>query len=249
MTITEQITRAKTDLDRAYEAGKKSEYDAFWDMFQNYGNRGDYGSAFQDWSAEYIRPKRKVVPTGVNSTSSTFYACFNLKKIEAAYFDFSQKPKGTNNNAAYYYTFSGCKKLEEIEDIGLVAQYGYIHTFAACYKLHTIAKIGVDENTRFTSAFNQASALENLTIEGTIGQNGLNLQWSTKLSKASILSVLNALSPTTSGLTVTLSLAAVNKAFETSEGANDGSDSQEFLVWTEEGPEYGYRNNWTIALA
>lgn len=236
-------------VGEVFEAGKKSEYDEFWDIVQNSGKRINYNSAFSDWAAEFIRPKYKVVPTGANSAGSTFYACPYLKKVEAAYFDFSQKPTGTNTNTGYSYTFSGCSKLEEVEDVGLIPQTGYYNTFAYCYKLHTIAKIGVNEDTKFSNAFISCDKLENLAIDGTIGQNGFNIKWSTNLSKASILSVLNALSPTASGLTVTLSLAAVNKAFETSEGANDGSDSQEFLVWTEEGPEYGYRNNWTIALA
>ena len=39
MDIAEKVLRAKTDLDDVYEAGKKAEYDAFWDEYQDYGNR------------------------------------------------------------------------------------------------------------------------------------------------------------------------------------------------------------------
>ena len=90
----------------------------------------------------------------------------------------------------------------------------------------------------FTNCFQ----LQNLTIEGIIGQNGFNVQWSTKLSKASITSIINALSETTSGLTVTLSKTAVNNAFETSAGAADGSTSEEWTTLE------GTKTNWTISL-
>jgi hypothetical protein len=70
--------------------------------------------------------------------------------------------------------------------------------------------------------------LENIRVRGRIVKS-TNFQWSTKLSKDSIISIINALSTTTSGLSITLSKVAVNKAFETSEGANDGSTSAEWL--------------------
>lgn len=63
-----------------------------------------------------------------------------------------------------------------------------------------------------------------------------------KLSKPSITSIINCLSTTTSGLTVTLSKTAVNNAFETSEGVADGSTSQEWLNLV------ATKTNWTISL-
>ena len=91
-------------------------------------------------------------------------------------------------------------------------------------------------------AFQNLKALEDLTVTGVIGGDGFNVQWSTLLSKASITSIINALSSTTTGLTVTLSLAAVNKAFETSTGANNGSTS---TAWT---TLIATKTNWTISL-
>ena len=52
-----------------------------------------------------------------------------------------------------------------------------------------------------------------------------------------------ALSTTTTGLTVTFSKTAVDKAFETAEGANDGSTSPEWLALV------ATRPNWGIGLA
>jgi hypothetical protein len=62
------------------------------------------------------------------------------------------------------------------------------------------------------------------------------------LNKASIVSVLGGLDHGKSGLTLTLRLDAVNKAFETSEGAMDGSTSDEWLALAATKP------SWTISL-
>lgn len=206
--------------EQGIEEGRQAGWDEFWDMFQNGGERNSYGSAFARWGAEYIRPKYKIVPTDANSASATFENCVNLKKVEAQYFDFSQKAEGTSNNAGCYYTFNGCSNLAEIEDIGLVPQRNYYSAFANCYQLKTIAKMGVSENTIFNAnTFKSCNSLENLTVDGTIGQNNFNLKDSTKLSKASITSVINALSENREHLetignpVVTLSKTAVQNAF------------------------------------
>ena len=232
MGVKEEFLQLKEDFDEVYEAGKQAEQDAFWDMFQNGGKRNAYGSAFARWGAEYIRPKYKIIPTDSNSASATFENCVNLKKVEAQYFDFSQKADAASNNAGCYYTFNGCNNLEEIEDIGLLPQRNYYSAFANCYKLKTIAKMGVSENTIFNAnTFKSCNLLENLTIDGTIGQNNFNLKDSTKLSKASITSVINALSSTTSGLTVTFSKTAVENAgftdFDCLVNAEFGADVEE----------------------
>lgn len=218
--------------DAGFEAGKDAGTDAFWDVVQNNGNRTMYNYAFAHWGTDYVRPKHKVVAAYVNDGGQVFYYS-KVKKVEAAYFDFAQKPTGTSNTSGYSYTFYHCDELEEIEDIGLVAQYGYFTTFANSAKLHTIAKIGADENTKFSEAFNYCSNLQNLTIDGVIGQNGFNIRWSTKLSKASITSIINALSSTTSGLTVTISKTAKETAFTDAE-------------WT---ALVATKPNWTISLA
>lgn len=69
----------------------------------------------------------------------------------------------------------------------------------------------------------------------------ISFEW-LALDKTNTTSVINALSATTTGQTLTLNLSAVNAAFETSSGAKDGSTSTEFaaLIAT--------KTNWTIVL-
>ena len=94
----------------------------------------------------------------------------------------------------------------------------------------------------FNSVFLNAHSLKNVVFLGSIANGGLDLQWSTQLSKASITSLINALSETTSALSVTLSRTAVNAAFETSAGAKDGVSSAEWATLIATKP------NWTISL-
>lgn len=210
------------------DTGGKSFYDEFWDAFLNNGARGSFSNAFRESGFEYIRPNRKIIVTG--SVSSMFYNCPKLKKIESQYFNFSQVPRGEAG-----YVFTTCTNLEEIEDVGLQAMASYDTTFSWCSKLKTISKVRVDENTKFYNPFANLFELQHLIVEGVIGQNNFDVRASTKLSKASISSIINALSTTTSGLSVTLSKTAVETAFGSTE-------SEEWILLI------NTRANWTINL-
>ena len=105
-----------------------------------------------------------------------------------------------------------------------------------------ILKADGSQTYNATNIFRSCSELVNLEVEGKFGSS-FTLAYSTKLSKDSQYSVFNALLDTASGKTITLPSYAVNKAFETSEGALDGRNSAEWqeLIAT--------KPNWTIALA
>ena len=160
MNISEKILQLKQDFDDVYEAGKKDQYNEFWDSYQQNGNRVDYIYGFYRLSCEYLHPKYKVIPKSIKPNDGTVsyepkyhnlvYGCTNLKKIEKAYFDLSQYKNelGYNSNSTYgnYYTFANNPKLEEIEDVGM-QPYAYYNTFRWCPKLHTIEIIRSNEKT------------------------------------------------------------------------------------------------------
>jgi hypothetical protein len=222
-------------FDNGVDAGKKEDYDEFWYNFQQGGKRTDYFCAFRQWDHNNIRPRYKVIPIDNNGVAYMFYKCQNLERVEAEYFDFSQKSKGTSDNTGYYFTFSNCKKLQEIEDIGFQAQPStkgqYDRTFSFCSALHTIAKIRCDENATFTSAFLYCDSLQNVTFEGVIGTN-INFSDSLVLSADSIRNIIGCLSDNTTGKTLTLAAEAVQSGFETQEWQN--------LIAT--------KPNWTISI-
>lgn len=231
-------------LVEGIEQGKQAEYDRFWDSFQKNGNLNDYTYAFggNGWNDETFKPKYNIVPT---ISADHIFSATHIEDIigclkkTGVTFDFSQC-RGTS------YIMSNSKKTVNFPTVDSTKRSHWNYGFYNNDLLHTIEKVILksDGSQSFTNfSFGLNPALVEIRFEGVIGKNGLNLQWSTKLSKESITNIINALSDSTSGLSITLSKAAVDKAFETSEGANDGSTSAEWnaLIAT--------KTNWTINLA
>ncbi len=183
-------------------------YDAFWDVYQAYGNRTDYSYAFANvgWTDESYKPRYTIKPSGADTT--------------------------------YMYFKSLVTEIGEKLDLSNVTQLANTFRNSKCNKM---LLNNISEGCKFTTAFVGCN-LTDLAIAGVIGQSGFDIHWSIKLNKESHISVIEALSPTTEELSITLSLAAVNSAFETSEGALDGSTSEEWLNLI------ATKANWTIAL-
>ena len=226
MSIAEKITRAKADLDAVYAAGKKAEYDTFWDGLQDYGNRDSYAYAFVRFSDEMFYPKYDIKPT-------TAPLIFTRSKINNI--------KQRLAECGVTLDFSSAAYLNSAFEFCETTQVGIIDTRSAttldlCFnsatKLVEIEKLILkdDGSQTVNNILIYCHALKHITVEGVIGKNGFSAAQSTLLTKESITSIINALSTTTSGLTVTVSKTAVNKAFETSAGAKDGSTSAEWLA-------------------
>ena len=219
-------------INDVYTAGQNdAQPDDIWGDITNNGNRTNYSYAFYGWSGEYIRPKYKVIPSSGN-LQFMFAANTSLKEVESAYFDLSQSNMSdTVNTSGNYAIFSGCSNLVTINDIGMKSGYYYL-TFANCSSLKTIEILRFNETTLIANAFTGCRNLENITISGTIGQSGLNFALCTKLSKASIESVVNHLSDNATGKSIIFSQTAVNNAFTQAE-------------WN---TLTGTKTNWTLSL-
>ena len=251
MTIAEKILRAKSDYDAVYEAGKnagggggqgsydegyeagqKAEYDAFWDGYQSNGHQTmlDYFFAGKGWVKATIKPKIDLKPTRANS----MFSMNGFKGDLAQHFETLGKELDFSNCTMINGLFSNANEITRLGTLDFrKVTYG-TGWFAYMRKLITIDKLLLSENTISPGnhALQECYELTNLTIEGVINKNGYSFQWSTKLSKVSIESIMAALSTTTSGLTVTLSKTAVNNAFT--------KDEWEALV--------SQHTNWTISL-
>lgn len=225
--------------------GKKAEYDEFWDTFQDYGKRTTYAECFTNyWTETNFKPKYDIIVSGSATNANNMFVKNAIEDLETVLNNCGVK-LDTSGLTAFGQTFYNAyiKILPEIDATGAKGFNGY--TFSSCPNLETIRKLKLknDGSQTFATTTFQASAnIVNIVIEGVIGQNGFNMQWSKKLSKASITSIINALSTTTSGLAITLSREAVNVAFEQYPNWNDGSVSPEWLALA------GTRSNWTISL-
>lgn len=263
MSIAEQLKTATENVPKVYSAGCEKGYssgysdgynqseDDFWDGIQDGGNRTCYEYGFYFWGNEYIRPKYKIVLSGGATTTSTangkrslqmFMNCRKLKIVEKEYFDFSQY-NFVNNSSSYgnYAVFRGCWSLEEVQDIGMMPTGMYYQTFRECPKLKKIEIMRVEEATKFDNVFTGCSSLENIVIDGTIGQDGFDMSDCEKLSKESIISIVSALSENLTGpKTITLPSVAMNKYFKSADGT----------VYTDEWMELiKPKANWHFAFA
>lgn len=117
--------------------------------------------------------------------------------------------------------------------------------FYGCTALKTIRELGMNTQTKFDYTFYNCTALENITItENKYIAQSIDFS-ACPLTKASITNIINALmSAYTVTATVTFKREAVNKAFETSAGANDGSNS---TAW-QNLIAYKVSRGWTVSL-
>ena len=195
MSIAEKLTTIAENEQRVFDAGMSKAESDFWDRIQgDNGTRTVYDYGFKAWQMEYIRPKYKVVPKRTTDTNLRFVFEFaTVKKLESKYFDFSNITFNTSasNTQCIYGFFRNCSNLEEMEDIGLQSG-GYYFTWGWCQRLHTIAVMRCVKNGTYTSPFTQCYELQNITIEGEIG-NDITFKDSPKLTVESLRSIFSAL--------------------------------------------------------
>lgn len=244
MSLQDKLTTVAENVPKVYEAGiaegKVQESLDFWNMFTANGTRGYYVYGFRGWGWTVANPLAKIRPT--EQYYNILNHCPNLETIIPDNFDFSATPDiQTESTSAYYHTFSNNPKLKAIPDMNMPPR-GMYYTFFNCPELERIERVQIKENTVLNRPFQALVSLKHLRIEGTIGDD-MFLADSKLLDKDSILNIFECLSTTVTGKTITLNERAVDVAFETSEGAKDGKDSDEWkaLIAT--------RQNWSIAYS
>ena len=222
MGIAEKLTTIAENEQKVYEAGKQEEYDAIWDVLQKNGKRTDYTGFFANGLTNgglligNISPKYTIIAMNADSM---FY--FYPEELDLSQFlnenknisiDFSLVIAGT-----HMFAYSKIVRVPEITKKGQ-----FVAGFAEAKKLKTIDKLTVIEATSpFTNnTFQNCLELENITIGGSIDGNGMNLQWSTKLTHDSLVSIINALadkSADTSGTVWKVTVGSENLAKLTTE--------------------------------
>lgn len=237
----------ETAYNNGFEAGKQAEYDSIWNGFQNYGKRTGYQFLFY-YSGHYtdteidfysFKPKYTLNVRDGRSMFESFYHNLDLSEYLAG--DNGLKINfNAVNNAGNMFAFSNITRVPSIKVIS-----GNTGTMFNQSKIETIDGFEIEPAstvTKVSNPFGTVNKLKNLTWNGTISFNGIDLSKAPLLTKASIENVINALSNDTSSLIITLPLTAIKREFETAEGALDGNTSAEWetLIAT--------KSNWTITL-
>lgn len=241
MTAAQKLTRIAENEQRVFDAGRAAECLAFWNAFLAGAEDGTFRRAFagNQWGLRNFFPTRDIKPVG--DASQIFYDFGSSENdVKDAAGDLAQRfrdcgvvldtSKATSLSYAFAYARISC--IPEIDVTGLVGSSPELFAYT-WYYLTKIEKIITSETVTYNDWFVNCAALAEIRFEGKIG-NDINLQWSTKLSNASIESLLNAAcnrpDPDGNPMTVTLSKTAVDKAYETSEGANDGSVGNNWVL-------------------
>lgn len=201
-----------------YDRGKQEQYDAFWDAYQQNGNRTVYSYAFSGYgfNADTFYPKYDIIPSGYNQ--SVFYGWsgskvrLNLKqRLEECGVKLDTSKATFMGSMFGYGTFS---VIPEIDCTGITTDSSSVF-YEAWSHLQKIEKIITKETVKYAAWFRNDIALKEITFEGVIGQD---IDFSScPLTKASIENIIEHLSATSSGKTLTLKQTAVNDAFTTAE--------------------------------
>lgn len=155
-------------VGEVYEAGKQSEYDRFWDEYQNKGkqmNWGAYAFAGLWWNNMTFNPKYDII-TGKGDASGYFMinGVTNLRdKIDRR----GLKLDLTRGTTVIGSFFRQSQSVESPDfDSGNCTRM--VDVFYEATKMHTIPRFNMTSCTNANNAFYKASALRNITFEGTI---------------------------------------------------------------------------------
>lgn len=209
MSISAKLTTIAENVPKVHAAGKKVEYDAFWDKYQDYGKKFKYFYAFAGtgWTDETFKPKYNLIFSYSNINAFAYCRVTDLvqKLSECGITIDTTQCNSFTSMFAYAETST-------VPAMDTTSATGINQMFYEAKKLVTIEKLKVKEETTYNAAFNNCESLENITFEGIIGQN-INLSACLKLSYDSLMNIISCLkdySGTTT--TKTLSLHADSKA-------------------------------------
>ena len=189
-----------------YKVGMEAEHSAFWDGFQDYGNRVLYNNAFQNsWTDNIFQPKYDIKPTSAGYMFAGTRVA-NLKKC----LEDNDVMLDLSGATSIDRLFSDSPNLTYLPEISTVSAPHLQNVVYNCKNLISIENIVLKDDGSQTFNDNSFKNCENLVeirFSGTIG-NTINFQWSKKLSMPSLASILSALSKTASGQTITFPTTA-----------------------------------------
>lgn len=245
MNTAEKLIAIAENQKKVYEAGKKSEYDNFWDNYQYNGERRIYDTAFgtydtvvaNGWNDNNFYPKYPIIATNL---CKAFKACDirNLKeRLEecGVYLDTSECG---NFNQTFSYTWA----LHHIPELDMRKATNVTVMFNRATGVHTIDKLILSENNTlvWTESFHYCESLINIRIEGQLSRT-INFSYSplSVESMKSIISCLKDYSGTASQGTYILTLKDQCKTALEAEGATSPNGN----LWTEYVSDLG----WVLA--
>lgn len=193
--IADKLTTVAENMSKVYKSGQKSEYDRFWDDYQDYGNRTNYNYMFcgQGWGDETFRPKYDIKPQKAQ------YLFAGWKEVSEQNINVKERleelGKVLDTSACIqfgYFLMYGCTQQLPVID---TRSADILSNFSVNSSIRSIDKIILRDdgsqivNNMFASTH---SGLTDFVIEGCIGKSA-SFQSCSALSVATGMSIINAL--------------------------------------------------------
>lgn len=256
---------------KGIETGKQEEYNRFWNEALGNGNREYYAYAFGSiFNDNNFNPPSTIIPKSQeackvcehnNNGTCDIYGALPTEKKEAVaqgMFQGSRIKRTLNDSDVDWqcvpqmnYAFSSSSFID-VANINAKNCTSMKEAFWWCNSLKKVEFTGYGRVTNWTKAFYRCSALEHVRFWPVYDDNNVRTEYiirsidfgdCKKLTYASIVQILGSLSPNVSGYTVRFSLDAVNKAFESTNGANDGADTFEWQMLA-----FSIPSKWIVVL-
>lgn len=195
---TGEIAGYQTGLAEGIEQGKQAEYDAFWNTYQENGNRTHYQNGFSGvcWNSENFRPKYPIVCKGYGSANCLFEYFDNKRKkppleIHEGDIDFNGSVTSMISTAqnAYISVF----EMNAIPSVlNSMIDTFHMNDFGGAV-LHTI-KLGVREETTYSGNNFKCATIQNVSfVKGSIIGTNISFQYCDKLTHDSLMNIISVL--------------------------------------------------------
>lgn len=224
MSVATKLQTIAENEQRVYEAGKQAEWNAFWDSYQQNGNRIDYQRAFAGggWNKQTFRPKYDIILTGSNGSHifrngdvTSKVDMTQLKTEHRIDIDFSQC-------TSLSYSFAG-SMFSVIDLVDGSSATSFNNTFYGGYGncLTRIERVIITEKcTDFKDCFERNNSLTYIGFEGVIAANGLSFRYCSLIEKETFIKLFECLqdkTTDTSGTEWKVTLGSTNLAKLTEE--------------------------------
>ena len=151
--------------------------DAFWESFQQGGNRTRYSYAFAyGWSDEVFNPKYVITPE--ETYTNQMFEGTGITTVDETKVDFSQ-----------CQAMAGAFRNSNIQNVTAIIPNvtNLNQTFLGCANLTDLTLVMLNEECSFSNTFRNCSNLTNLGMYNcTIGKNGFDVSYCTKLTAQTI---------------------------------------------------------------
>lgn len=191
MSIAEKLTTIAENEQKVYDAGKKLQYDKFWDNFNNCAENWDYRYAGLGWCKMNFRPTKDIVVSGRTfarhgwNRNELYDLAEHLNSLGVKI----TKMTSARESFMYCTTFSRLPELDASR-----CTYFY-DTFYGMTRLVTIDKYILNTDIATTwngDLFHNCNRLVNINMEGSIIGKSISFSYS-PLSVESMKSIISCL--------------------------------------------------------